>query len=193
MAGEITLLLQRANGGDRDAADQLFRRVEAELRAIAARRRQQFPPGLDAGTTLLIDEAFCRLVGGRAEAAACPTDRREFFRFAATRIHNLLVDLARAEGARKRGGGRERVDADPIDPGAFSASDISLLVDLQEALARFETFAPRDAELFRVRYFLDCTFEEAAGLVGVSVAEAKRGFGRAKLWLQRQLRGYHDS
>jgi RNA polymerase sigma factor (TIGR02999 family) len=192
MAGEITLLLQRANGGDRDAADQLFRRVEAELRAIVARRRRPFPPGLDADTTLLIDEAFCRLVGTPAEAAS-PADRREFFRFAATRIHNLLVDLARAEGAQKRGGDRKRVEADPVDPGAFSADDVGLLVDLQDALARFETFAPRDAELFRVRYFLDCTFEEAARLLGVSVAEAKRGFGRAKLWLQRQLRGYHDS
>jgi RNA polymerase sigma factor (TIGR02999 family) len=193
MPGDITLLLRRANEGDRAAADQLFRRVEADLRAIAGNRRRQFSADLDAGITLLFDEAFCRLVGGPAEAAGCPADRRAFFRFAATRIHNLLVDLARAERAQKRGGGRERVEADPADPAAWSTEDVDLLVDLHEALARFETFAPRDAALFRVRYFLDCTFEEAADVVGVSVSEAKRGFGRAKLWLQQQLRGYNDA
>jgi RNA polymerase sigma factor (TIGR02999 family) len=181
--GDITLLLRRANAGDRDAADHLFRRIEADLRAIAGKRRRSFPARLDAPTTLLIDEAFCRLLGGPAEAAS-PADRREFFRFAATKIHNLLVELARAERAQKRGGGRERVDAEPADGRAGVADDQDLLVDLQEALARFEAFAPQDASVFRVRYFLDCTFEETAEILGVSASEAKRGFARAKLWLQ---------
>jgi RNA polymerase sigma factor (TIGR02999 family) len=189
--GDITLLLQRANAGDVDAADQLFRRVEADLRAIAGKRRRNFPGGLDASTTLLIDEAFCRLLGGSAEAASL-ADRQAFFRFAATKIHNLLVELARAERAQKRGGGWKRVDAEPADPRARPADDLDLLVDLQEALARFEAFAPQDASVFRVRYFLDCTFEETAEVLGVSASEAKRGFARAKLWLQQQLRGYAD-
>jgi RNA polymerase sigma factor (TIGR02999 family) len=189
--GDITLLLQRANAGDRDAADQLFRRVEADLRAIAGKRRRNFPRGLDASTTLLIDEAFCRLLGGAGKAAS-PADRQAFFRFAATKIHHLLVELVRAERALKRSGGRERVDADLADPRARTADDLDLLVDLEEALARFETFAPQDASVFRVRYFLDCTFEETAGVLGGSASEAKRAFARAKLWLQQQLKGYAD-
>jgi RNA polymerase sigma factor (TIGR02999 family) len=189
MPGDITLLLRRAGAGDRDAADQLFRRVEADLRAIAGKRRRNFPGGLDAPTTLLI--AFCRLMAGGAEAAS-PTDRQAFFRFAATKIHDLLVELARAERAQKRGGVRERVEAEPADPCAPPSDDLDLLIDLQEALARFEAFAPQDASVFRVRYFLDCTFEETAEALGVSASEAKRGFARAKLWLQRQLRGYAD-
>jgi RNA polymerase sigma factor (TIGR02999 family) len=171
VSGDITLLLRRVDQGDRDAADQLFRRVEADLRAIAGKRRQAFPPGMDASTTLLVNEAFCRLLGSSEGNAAAPADRKAFFRFAATKIHNVLVEIARREQAKKRGGGRARVEgAELLDVAAAPDNDAELLIDLENALDRFEQFAPDDALLFRIRYFLGCTFEETAEVVGVRAA-----------------------
>ncbi len=190
MASQTNLLLQRANQGDRDAADQLFRRVEADLRAIAGRRRLGFPAGLDASTTLIVNAAFCRLLRDAKETDTAPADRRAFFRFAATKIHNLLVEIVRAEQAEKRGGDRVRVEAEMLDAAAGPDDDADVLIDLHAALDRFETFAAEDAALFRIRYFLGCTFAETAELLGISVSEAKRSFQRSKLWLQQQLREY---
>jgi RNA polymerase sigma factor (TIGR02999 family) len=192
MPSEITVLLRRVDQGDRDAADQLFRQVEADLRAIAGKRRQAFPAHLDAPTTLLINEAFCRLLGNPKEAAS-PADRKMFFRFAATKIHNVLVEMVRREQAQKRGGGRARVEGPEwLEAATGPIDDAELLIDLESALDRFEQFAPEDALLFRIRYFLGCTFEETAKILGVSVSEAKRSFQRSKLWLQQQLRDYAD-
>jgi RNA polymerase sigma factor (TIGR02999 family) len=190
--GDITLLLQRADQGDRDAAGRLFRLVESDLKLIARKRRRTAPASADASTTLLVDEAFCRLVGNKA-ATWQPGDRRKFVGFAARKMHDLLVKAARAERASKRGGGRQRLEreegeiAAPVG-GAFGNPD--MLLDLKEALDRFEQFAPEDALGFRLRFFLNCTFEELAEVLGVSATEAKRTFQRAKLWLSNELKEY---
>jgi hypothetical protein len=39
-------------------------------------------------------------------------------------------------------------------------------------------------------YFLGCTFEEMANLVGGSATQAKRSYELAKLWLRRKLKEY---
>jgi RNA polymerase sigma factor (TIGR02999 family) len=192
--GEITLLLQRADRGEKEAAEQLFRMVEKELKAIASKRKQAVAPHRDITITGLVDEAFCRLVGQQATVWQAG-DRRKFFSYAATKIHNLLVNMLKAEGAAKRGRGRQRVGAEVIDSlegGTGPVDQLELLLDLQTALDEYVDFAEADAIIFRIRYFLNCTFEETAEIVGVSVTEAKRSFARSRLWLQRRLRSLHD-
>jgi RNA polymerase sigma factor (TIGR02999 family) len=186
--GEITLLLQQADQGDREAVGRLFHLVESDLKVIARKRKRSAPASADASTTVLVDDAFHRLVGRNA-ADWQPGDRRKFFGFAAKQMHDLLLKAARAEQAAKRGGGQKRVDIDP-DNIAANGGDAGMLFDLKEALARFEQFAPQDALGFRLRFFLSCTFEEVAELAGVSATEAKRSFKRAKLWLSAQLKEY---
>ncbi len=188
MPGDVTLLLNRVGQGELQAANQLFRLVESELRAIAARLRSGFDPGMDAPVTLLVNDAFLRLAG----PDIAPADRREFFRFAAVKIHNLLVEIHRRERAEKRGGGMARVAEIPDDLYAGAPDSGPMLVDLQDALDRFEGFAPEDALLFRVRFFLGCTFEETAEILDLSVDQAKRSFKRSKTWLKHALKDYTD-
>lgn len=193
-AGDITRLLRLADQGDRQASNQLFMLVENDLKAIA-RKRKRAAPGLsrDVATTFLVDEAFCRLVGQDA-ATWDAGDRRKFFGYASTQIHDLLIKTARAERAAKRGGGHHRVELEnnePAEPSAGAIDDLQLLLDLKNALDRFEQFSPQDALLFRLRYFLDCTFDEVAEVVSVSPTEAKRAYQRARMWLQRELKEYN--
>jgi RNA polymerase sigma factor (TIGR02999 family) len=189
--GEITLLLQLANQGDRDAAGRLFVLVEEDLKAIVRRRKRTAPASGDVSTTLLVDEAFCRLVG-HDQANWIAGDRGKFFGYVSNKIHDLLIEAARSEGRVKRGGRQRRVELEPGELAGDSgtANELDLLLDLKNALDRFEQFAPQEALGFRLRYFLGCTFEEAARVLGVSTTEAKRGQERAKLWLQRELKEY---
>ncbi len=190
--GDITRLLRQADDGDPEAACRLFALVEDDLKAIARKRKRIAPASLDASTTMLVDEAFLKLVGKEATSWDAG-DRRKFFGFASKQIHEALVKAARAERAEKRGGGRQRVEQ---NEGALAAdvagrsSELDLQLDLKEALERFERFAPEDALLFRIRYFLHCTFDEAAEILGTSPTEAKRAYERARLWLEAQLEAY---
>jgi RNA polymerase sigma factor (TIGR02999 family) len=188
---EITVLLRQADEGDREAANRLFVLVEADLKAIARRRKRLGPAVADASTTSLVDKAFLQLVG-REISPWDPGDRKKFFGFVSKKIQELLLKAVRSERAAKRGGERRRVplDNDEVAAGPAGGSNPDLQIDLKEALDAFERFAPEDALLFRFRYYLACTFQEAAEVLGLSATEAKRRYERARLWLQDKLRGY---
>ena len=192
--GEVTLLLQKADGGDRAAADALYRLVEDDLRAIAGKRKRRFDFVSDGSTTVIVDDAFFKLVGGEVTTWR-PGDRAKFFCYVATKIHDQLVENARAQQAQKRGGGKAHADVYEANPAARQPLDESdFIIDLKTALARFEAFAEPEVRAFRLYYFLGCTFDETAELLGVSPTEAKRRCQKAQLWLRRELKGYgHES
>jgi RNA polymerase sigma factor (TIGR02999 family) len=193
--GDITRLLQEADQGDRAAAEQLFPLVRDRLREIARRHRHHYrTPGLEASTTCLVDDAFCQLVGRNATAWH-PGDRRKFFGYVSRTVHDLLVDAVRRQAAQRHGGQAQHVDADSgqiVDAHSPGPEALDFLLDLRDALTELEQFAPDDAAMFRNRYFLGCTFDELAGLMGVSDSEAHRRVERVKAWLRSQskLRAY---
>ena len=193
-AGDITRLLREADSGRTEAADALFRLVQDDLRRIARKRKRAagVGAGIDASTTMLVDDAFLRLVGQDATRWQ-PGDRRKFFAFVSNKIHDLLIDRLREQRALKRGAGQAAApladDLAGTDDGPLS--QLALLVDLEQALARLHQFAPDDALFFRIRFFLDCTVEETAVIVGVSKTEGVRSLQRTKLWLQRELKDYN--
>src|SRR5262245_58950239 len=100
---EVTVLLDAAAAGDRQAAAGLLPLVSDELRRRAAARVAAEPPGHTLEATALVHEAYLRLVG--------PTDvnrwdgRGHFFAAAAEAMRRILVDSARRKGAEKHGGG----------------------------------------------------------------------------------------
>ena len=193
-SGEITRLLQRAEQGDSAAAGELFVMVEEDLRQIARKRKRDAALGaaVDASTTALVDEAFIRLVGQNMTTWK-PGDRRKFFGFISNKIHDFLIDELRKQQAKIRGGDRQRVEfeSDPPETTPERAGQLDLMIDLKTALLRLQEFAREDAILFRIRSFLECTFEEAANIMGVSKTEAVRSYQRTQLWLRSELKEYH--
>jgi RNA polymerase sigma factor (TIGR02999 family) len=184
-AGTITSLLNAA-----DAADALYSLVKDDLQRIARRRKRVTgtEANPDASTTGLVDDAFCRLVG-RDATTWQPGDRCKFFSYMSRKIQGDLIDLIRRAETQKRGNGAapEELDEDrvPVD-----GPDLLALIDLQAALDKLEQFDPDAAMVVRCRHFLDCTFEEAAGLIGRSKTEAVRTHQRAMMWLKRELKEY---
>jgi RNA polymerase sigma factor (TIGR02999 family) len=184
-AGEVTILLQKADGGDQAAAGELYRLVEKDLRAIVGKRKQRFEMPLES-TTVLVDDAFCKLVG-RDVTTWRAGDRGKFFSYAANKIHDLLVDAARARLAQKRGGDRQQLDVnvlDPAAPGSAALDESDFIIDLKNALDRLDAFAPNESRVFRIYYFLGCTFDETADILRISATEAKRLCKKAQMWLQ---------
>ena len=176
--GEVTLLLQRADEGDVDAADELFRMVEQDLKKIAARRKQALPQ-VRYSTMGLVDEVFCKLVG-QQQTEWQAGDRRKFYGYASRKMHDLLIDAAKKASAVKHGGGVNHVELDEqrVQAGDQNPQEaLDLLMDLNTALQRFEEeCSAEDANVFRIRYFFDSTFAEIADVIETTEKRAQLAY-----------------
>ncbi len=64
------------------------------------------------------------------------------------------------------------------------------MLDLDEALTRFDAVDHRAAELVKLRIYTGMTFEEVADVLGISPRTAKRDWDYARAWLGRELRSF---
>ena len=69
---------------------------------------------------------------------------------------------------------------------ASPAPDDQLLA-LNDALDRFAALEPQQAELVKLRYFVGLKIEEAADVLGISEATAKRWWTYARAWLFNEI------
>src|SRR5215212_11620652 len=126
---QATLLLNRLDAGDEQAARQLLPLLYEELRTLAARQFRGQPAHHTLQPTGLVHEAFLRLVGRSADEWK---DRKHFFAVAAAAMRQILVNHARARGADKRGGGERPVLLNDEIVGD-AGQDVDVL-DLDDAL-----------------------------------------------------------
>ena len=182
---QITLLLQRAAGGDRAALDSVYTSLYPELKRLARARLRQQGRGESVSTTMLVHESFVRLVGARDLRLE---DRRHFFAYAAKTMRNIIIDSAREHLAERRGGGAEHVtlggadaDVDAMQLADSHAGDE--LVRVSDALHELETVDPELAELVEMRYFGGYSEVEIAELQGINERTVRRRWDKARAWL----------
>ncbi len=180
-ASDVTRLLQAWSGGDRAALEQLFPIVYRELHRQADRfmRGQSSDHTLQA--TALVHEAYLRLAGGDSVDWK---SRAHFFGVAAKAMRSILVDHARARLAAKRGGGMDPVTL--ADADGVGGEPVEVL-ELDEALSRLAVLDPRKSRLVELRWFGGLSIEEAAEVLAISTATAKREWRTARAWLRREL------
>lgn len=181
--GEITKLLHGIENGAVGGSDVLFRAVYEELRQIAQAKMRREPAGPTLQATALVHEAWLRLGGDRQPAWQ---NRAHFFSAAAEAMRRILIDRARARQAVRRGGDRQRVEADQLDNLAVEVSDERMLA-IDEALAKFAIIDPEKAELVKLRFFVGMKNVEAAEALGISEPTAKRWWSYARAWLQHEI------
>ncbi len=175
---EITQVLDAIERGDPKAAEALLPLVYQELRHLAANKMSGQPAGHTLQPTALVHEAWLRLAG---DGGAKFCGRTHFFAASAEAMRQILIDSARRKQAARRGGGLARVDLGEIEVAAFEKDDEALAV--HEALEKLARENAKKAELVKLRYFAGMTFEEAAEVMGISVATAKRYWVYARAWL----------
>src|ERR1051325_7518438 len=177
---DLMRILDRAEQGDAKAADELLPLVYQELRKLAAQKMAREQPGQTLQPTALVHEPWLRLGDGVFD------NRAHFFGAASEAMRRILVERARRKHREKRGGGAEHVDVDELEIAApLGNEEESLAVD--EALDRLAAHDARKAEGVQLRYFVGCSFEETAEVLGISVPTAKRDWAYARAWLHQEL------
>ena len=178
----VTLLLERARSGDRDALAALLPLVYDELRRIARGQMRRERPGQTLNATGLVHEAWLRL---SASSHLAPHNRSHFLAIAANVMRQILVERARARHAAKRGGQRERVTLnEAVLPGPAPSVD---LLALDTALDKLATLDPEQARLVELRYFGGLDIVETAEALGISPATVKRRWNSARAFLASEL------
>ncbi len=186
-SGEITSLLAAARQGDGSATHRLMTLVYDELRALARRQLRYRRPGQTITTTVLVHEAYLKLI----DQDGVPwQDRSHFFSVAALAMRHILVDSARRRVAKKRGGEDLRVTLDEFrlsdgEPDAEARAVEVLAVD--RALTSLAALNNRLSQLVELRFFAGLTEEETAQVMGTSERTVRRDWRKARAFLFQAL------
>jgi RNA polymerase sigma factor (TIGR02999 family) len=178
---DVTALLRRWSGGDKQALDRMLPLVYEELRLQAARQLSGERRDHTLQVTALVNEAYLRLA---AQDRAQWQDRRQFLLIAATMMRRVLVDHARRRKAGKRPPPEERLSIEEIDLSMDPGFD---MLGLDAALTRLATIDPRQAEVVTLRYFTGLDIDEVANTLDLSASTVTREWRMARAWLRREL------
>ena len=179
---DVTALLRAWGEGDEQALHDLMPLVERELNRVARACLRADHGNRSISATALVNETFLRLVElDRIDWR----DRAHFLSIGARLMRRVLVDLARARNAEKRGGDVVRVSLDEaMLPGTNQDADVVRLDEALDALARLD---PRKGRVIELRFFGGLSAEETAAILEVSTKTVIRDWTFAKAWLQREM------
>jgi len=177
----ITRLLLDWSGGNEAALTSLFPLVYDELRHIAQNHLRRERSAHTLQRTALVHEAFLRMVD---QQSVNWQSRAHFFGLASQMMRRILVDHARKRGTAKRGANPVRVDLDQMSDEAGVDLDFE---HFDQILQRFEKLEPRSGRLVELRFFGGLSIDEAAAVLDISAATAKRDWAIARAWLQREI------
>src|ERR1017187_837034 len=181
--GDITALLQRWKLGDTGALSNLAALTYSDLHAIAAGYLRHESANHTLQATGLVNELYLRLI---RQNNLQLTDRRHFFAFAAMMMRRILCDYARQARTVKRPGGQStRIPLHPDIAWVDAAGEDMFALD--SALNELEAAHERQVRVVELRYFLGCTSQETAELLGLARATVERDLQFAKTWLFRRL------
>lgn len=170
-----------ARGGDRAAYDRVFASAYAELQGLAHHARRRLG-GATLNTTGLVHECYLRLIKSQPEA----TSAGHFLAIAAQAMRHLLIEMARARVAHKRGGAAEMVSLDEID--VAETRDAEELLAIDDLLRQLEQQQPQQAAVVACRFFAGLNDEETAIALALSPRTVQREWARARDWLAAQGR-----
>jgi RNA polymerase sigma factor (TIGR02999 family) len=177
-SGQITRLLASVREGDRHAIDLVFNLVYAELHTAARRQLAKVRPGQTLNTTMLVHEAYLKLVDS---AQANWADRGHFFAVAAKAMRQIIIDYARWASRKKRGGGLHKISLEEID--VADEERAGELVALDGALTKLESFSEPLARLVELRFFGGLTIEQTAEALNIPAHQVKREWRKARAFL----------
>ena len=106
MGERLTALLSRMASGDQAARDAVFAAAYQELRRLAHSRLRGGGRDTDLDTTALVHESYLRFV---QTGELRIEDRRAFFSYASRVMRSVIVDMARARLAQRRGGDAQKL------------------------------------------------------------------------------------
>lgn len=180
---EITRILKAWSSGRPEAVDDLMPLVYEALRKVAAQYLRRQRPDHTLQPTALVNEAYLKLID---ISEVDWNDRAHFFAVASQTMRHILVDHARSQARKKRGGSLQKLSLDEAI--SFSKEREVDLLSLDEALQELAKLDEQQAKIIELRFFGGLTIDETAHVVGISPATVKREWVMAKSWLFRKLK-----
>lgn len=178
----VSRILQESTLDSPKSADELLPLLYEELRALARARMARESSDQTIQATVLVHEAYLRLVG---DADPGWNGRRHFFGAASKAMRRILVERARRRARLKHGGEMQRVDLDEDEIAIEPPVENVLAVD--ELVQKLEASDARKGQIVNLRYFAGLTAEETAAAMGLSVGTIEREWRFIKVWLQEEL------
>jgi RNA polymerase sigma factor (TIGR02999 family) len=179
---DITRLVSAWSQGEPNAFNELMELVYDDLRRIAHRHIRDNDRDGVVDTTMLVHEAYLKLVHkehGEWEG------RAQFFAFCSKAMRHILIDFARARLTQKRGGGAVRV---PIMENLTAVdADAGNILAVEEALKQLEVRSPRMARVVECRFFGGMSVSETAAALLTSKRTVEREWTRARAYLATAL------
>lgn len=179
----ILALLGEIRTGSPDAEERLLALVYPSLRRLASHYMRNERDDHTLQTTALVHEAYLRLLG--SATAIDWQSQSHFYAIMATHMRRILVDYARSRNAERGPGKAIRVAW--IEGVAVDKGRTDDLVALDAALTRLAAVDPRASRVVELRFFTGLKEQEAADLLGISLATLKRDWTFAKAWLYQAL------
>ena len=179
---ELTQLLNLTVRGDEDAARRIVPMLYAELRKIAALKRKQKARGDSLTSSVLVHEAYLRILDREPEGWKA---RSHFFFAAARAMHDILVEDARRKCTIKHGGTLRRRPIDSVSIGFDTAPED--LLALSEAMERLKAKSQRQYQLVMLRFFAGLSLDDAAAAMGVSERTLRRDWDYVRARLHAEL------
>jgi len=180
----LTDLIRRAEDGDPAAFRQVFDAAYEDLRQMARMRLARGGRDQMLDTTALVHESYLRFANaGRLRL----DDRQHFMRYASHVMRSVIVDIARANQADRRGSGALHVTLN-TGMGDGTQSGEEEIIRVHEALEELDALAPRLVEVVEMRYFAGMTEAEIASALGVTDRTVRRDWEKARLLLAKALR-----
>jgi RNA polymerase sigma factor (sigma-70 family) len=175
-------LVERWNGGDRDAADDLLRLAGSRLEKLARRMCRSYPNVKEhAETQDVLQNSTFRLLRTLKQIDPLPATTRDFFNLAAVHVRRELIDLARHfrnkkwvpldAPARTPGSGRG-----PEEPAAPVAQDFERWERFHEAV---EKLPAEEREVVGLVFYHGWTQQEIAELFQVDERTVRRRWAAA--------------
>ncbi len=181
---DITRLLHEYASGDAQSLDAVVSAVYDELRRMARQQLRRSSIHGQVETTVLVHEAYEKLVQGKTQALQ---DRRHFFAIASRAMRQIVVDTYRANSAAKRGGGEIALTVTVND--VVDLADPQRLLLLDEALTSLAAQDEELAEVVDLTCFAGLSTQEIADLLETNVRTVQRKLKRAQAWLVRLSQG----
>jgi RNA polymerase sigma factor (TIGR02999 family) len=179
--GEITQLLHQWRAGAAEAENELFNRLNTDLRRLARYLMKGERKGHSLQATELVDQIYVRLVAAKDRDWQ---NRQHFFAIAGRAMRRHLIDHARG---RPRG---EFVGVKGIEallPAGSVKLDFALTID--RLLTDLAQSKPEWSNLVEMKYFLGLTDEEAAEVLGMKLRTVQRMWRDARQWLFERAEG----
>jgi RNA polymerase sigma factor (TIGR02999 family) len=178
---QVTQILQ-AMQTDPKAQDRLLPVVYDELRMLARQRLRNERAGHTLQATALVHEAFMRLIGDQKLPWQ---SRAHFFGACANAMRQILVDHARARGAKKRGGGIKPESITHAE--VADTQDLDLILTIDDCLDRLRAEDERAAAVVELRFFSGLEMAEIAEALQISERTAHREWSFARVRLFQML------